>query len=78
MHDAERLRTLLVRHRLEVKGGTSHFLLADNCDALSIHRSLAERGIWTRAFANEPTWLRFELPPEEGFARVDKALSGIR
>lgn len=77
-YDADRLRKVLARHRLDVKGGTSLFTLVADVSAAAIHRALAERGIWTRVFEGEPTWLRFGLPTEEGFARLDRALSEFR
>ena len=77
-NDAKRLRELLVRHRLTVKGGTDLFVLVEDAKAAALYRGLAGRGIWTRVFASEPTWLRIGLPTEEGFARLDRALGQIR
>jgi cobalamin biosynthetic protein CobC len=73
--DAARLRGLLERHGLTVLGGTGLFVLAETADALTLHERLARAGIWTRAFADHPTWLRFGLPAGgEGFDRLDRAL----
>jgi len=35
--------------------------------------------VWTRAFSEPPTWLRFGLPGDDaGFARLDRALGKLR
>ena len=45
-------------------------------DAAAIHHELAKRGVWTRAFARHPQWLRFGLPPDgTALARLDEALT---
>ncbi len=76
--DAQRLRTLLAGHGLAVRGGTDLFVLVADPTA-TLHRRLAESGIWTRAFAEEPTWVRLGLPAgEAGFARLEAALAALR
>jgi cobalamin biosynthetic protein CobC len=76
--DAARLRALLRAHGLTVLGGSDLFVLVGDRNALALHRRLAERGIWTRAFAEEPTWLRLGLPADDaGFARLDQALAAL-
>ena len=76
--DAARLRSLLAGHGLAVVGGTDLFVLCATPDTGALHRRLGERGIWTRAFAEERTWLRFGLPADDsGFARLDRALAEI-
>jgi cobalamin biosynthetic protein CobC len=73
---AGRLRSLLQRHGWRIAGGTDLFVLVEHPDAGSIHARLAEAGIWTRAFADLPEWLRIGLPRDEAdFARLDTALA---
>jgi cobalamin biosynthetic protein CobC len=74
--DAAALRALLAAHGLAVAGGTDLFALVATADARALHRALAERGIWTRAFAENPAWLRIGLPGA-GFARLERALSDL-
>jgi cobalamin biosynthetic protein CobC len=71
------LRALLTRHRLAVRGGTDLFVLVEDDDATGLHRRLAGRGIWTRAFSDQPAWLRIGLPGA-GVGRFDRALSDCR
>ena len=72
------LRRLLTRHNLASVGGTDLFTLVDDARAAMVHRGLAERGIWTRIFAERPDWLRFGLPPgPAGLARLDHALGEV-
>jgi len=78
MRDAAALRTLLARHNLAVVGGTDLFVLVETADAHALHRALAERGIWTRAFRAHPRWLRFGLPGDDGMDRLTAALSALR
>jgi cobalamin biosynthetic protein CobC len=70
-----RLRALLAGHNLAIHGGTDLFALIGDAEAAALHRRLAERGIWTRAFADQPTWLRVGLPGNDAdFDRLDGAL----
>jgi cobalamin biosynthetic protein CobC len=71
------LRSLLVRHGLAIRGHTNLFVLIEDADAAGLHRRLAEHGIWTRAFAHQPTWLRLGLPGT-GMDRLDRALTACR
>ena len=76
--DASLLRTLLGRHRLTVLGGTDLFVLVETADAFALHQRLARAGIWTRAFAEHPTWLRFGLTGDAAsFQRLDDALQSV-
>ena len=74
---AAALRGLLVAHGLNIVGGTDLFVLVETDDAYALHRALARHGIWTRAFAENPRWLRIGLPGV-GFARLDEALRALR
>jgi cobalamin biosynthetic protein CobC len=73
----QRLRAMLARAGLTATGGTSLFTLVADDDAAAVHAFLAERGIWTRIFAADPRWLRIGLPPDAGFARLERALSAL-
>lgn len=70
---AEAMRARLARERaaldamlgaagFAVAGGTDLFRLAVHVDAQRWHARLAAAGVWTRRFADHPTWLRFGLP----------------
>jgi cobalamin biosynthetic protein CobC len=74
---SEQLRSLLARHRLAIKGHTDLFVLIEKADAAGLHRRLAEQGIWTRAFARQPGWVRIGLPGA-GIDRLDQALTACR
>jgi cobalamin biosynthetic protein CobC len=74
--EASALASLLTVHGLRVIGRTSLFVLAAADDAPRLHAGLAKRGVWTRAFAEEPTWLRFALPGKD-FRRLEQALGGL-
>ena len=74
--EASALASLLTVHGLRVIGRTALFVLAATDDAPRLHAGLAKRGVWTRAFAEEPTWLRFGLPGKD-FKRLEQALGGL-
>jgi len=57
-----RLETLLQGHGLEIVGGTDLFVLTRSEGARNLHNHLARTGIWTRAFTQHPSWLRFGQP----------------
>ena len=69
--DGGDLRGLLARHGLIVVGGTDLFALAEMSDAEALHRELAKRGVWTRAFARHPQWLA--LRPAAGWRWLGQA-----
>jgi len=76
--DRNRLQTLLDGHSLGIVGGTDLFVLASHPEARTIHRGLAQRGVWTRAFAGHPTWLRLGVPGNDSdFDRLDRALAAV-
>jgi cobalamin biosynthetic protein CobC len=76
--EAAALRTLLASHGLTIVGSTDLFVLATTDDAHALHRGLAAHGVWTRAFADHPTWLRIGLPGAANMDRLDAALSVAR
>jgi cobalamin biosynthetic protein CobC len=61
--EAAALRAVLRRAGLGFSGGTDLFSLVEHPSAVAIHRGLAKRGIWTRAFSRWPNCLRIGLPP---------------
>ncbi len=73
--DAEHLDRLLHLAGLEPLGGTSLFRLARTPDAAGRFERLAGWGVLARPFAYAPDWLRFGLPPEDGWARLEAALT---
>lgn len=75
--EAAALRNLLAAHDLPIAGGTDLFVLVAADDGHVLHRALARRGVWTRAFADHRPWLRFGLPGA-GFARLERALRDLR
>jgi cobalamin biosynthetic protein CobC len=74
--DAARLDALLTAAGFEVLGGTSLFRLAAAADAKRRFTALARRGVLTRPFPDQPTWLRFGLPKPKDWPRLKAALEG--
>lgn len=72
--DARRLDGLLERAGFEVVGGTSLFRLAAAADAPARFERLAQAGVLTRPFRDDPSRLRFGLPPDDAWARLEAAL----
>jgi cobalamin biosynthesis protein CobC len=65
----------LLRQHGTVMGGTDLFRLLGVADARPLFRHLASRGILTRIFHSEPSWIRFGLPANEAaLARFERAL----
>jgi cobalamin biosynthetic protein CobC len=72
--DARRLDGLLERAGFEVVGGTSLFRLAVAADAPARFERLAQAGVLTRPFSDDRSRLRFGLPPDDAWARLEAAL----
>ncbi len=72
--DSRRLDALLGLAGFDVVGGTSLFRLADAADAQERFMKLANAGVLTRPFAYNPRWLRFGLPAEAHWPRLEAAL----
>ncbi len=72
--DAARLDSLLGRHGVAARGQCPLFRLIDDDRAMMLHDHLASHGIWTRAFADHPRWLRLGLPGSADGARLADAL----
>ena len=68
---------LLRRHGLVPLGGCALFQWWVGADAALLHDFLARRGILTRLFA-QPSSVRFGLPTDVGWTRLDQALQSFR
>lgn len=75
--DGQRLADLLRRHGLAPLGGCALFQLWLSDDAELLHDFLARRGIFTRLF-KRPAGVRFGLPTDAGWSRLDHALQAFR
>ncbi len=73
-HEAQRLDALLTQNGFNILGGASLFRLAARTEARKIFEALASHGILVRAFAGQPTWLRFGLPEASAWPRLAAAL----
>lgn len=76
---SRRLDNLLIGARLDIAGGTTLFRLARTPDANGLFLALGRAGILTRAFAEQPYWLRFGLPPDErAWLRLQQAMAAFQ
>ncbi len=71
---ALRLDALLARAGLEIVGGASLFRLVRCDDAARRFRALAQQGVLVRPFDHDPTLLRFGLPADGSWRRLEAAL----
>jgi cobalamin biosynthetic protein CobC len=72
---AQRLDAILADLALPLVGGTSLFRLVQTPAANALFQHLGEAGIWVRAFAENPKWLRLGLPGNEAaWKRLKAAL----
>lgn len=71
-----RLNTLLKQHGLPPQGNSTLFQWLPHHNAQAVHQHLAQQGIWIRLFTD---WnaLRFGLPPETGWGRLEAALLNL-
>ncbi len=74
-HACERLDTLLGAAGLANVGGTRLFRLFRGGHARSVFDGLGEAGILTRRFAHDPDLLRFGLPADQQWSRLQAALT---
>lgn len=75
---AGRLDASLVAAGFEIVGGTSLFRLAAHARAQAIADALGQAGIHVRRFSAAPHWLRFGIPADEEWPRVEAALATER
>ncbi len=73
--DAGRLDRIVTRAGGHVVGGTTLFRLYDVGDASAWQDRLARHHIWSRIFPYSRNWLRLGLPPEDGWDRIQAALT---
>lgn len=73
-----RLDALLTKAKFEIVGGTTLFRLARSSQASEVFQHLGRAGIFTRRFAEQPSWLRFGLPGSETeWERLGAALASF-
>lgn len=72
--EAARLDALLTAAGFEIVGGTRLFRLAAHPRAQALADALGRAGFHVRRFAERSDRLRFGLPPEGGWARLEDAL----
>jgi cobalamin biosynthesis protein CobC len=76
---AKRLDAVLAGASLDLIGGTSLFRLVRMPAARALFDHLGRAGIWTRAFPDNPGWLRFGLPANEReWRRLNAAMASFR
>ncbi|TQF42391.1 alpha-ribazole phosphatase [Bradyrhizobium sp. UNPF46] len=63
--DCVRLDEMAQAQGWRLLGGTALFRLYGTPDALAVQEKLARGHIWSRVFAQKPTWLRLGLPGSE-------------
>jgi cobalamin biosynthetic protein CobC len=74
--DSVRLDAMVQSQGWQLVGGTPLFRLYATTDALAAQDRLAGAQIWSRVFAEQPTWLRLGLPGSEAeWTRLAEALS---
>lgn len=76
--EARRLDKALRAGGFDVAGGASLFRLARAGNAGARFEALGAQGILARPFDDDPSWLRFGLPPAWAWPRVRQALEALR
>lgn len=66
---------LFIQHGCKIVGGTHLFRLVEMQEAHDLWQYLANNGIWVRKFDYNSQWLRFGLPPEQEWDRVEKTIN---
>jgi cobalamin biosynthetic protein CobC len=74
--DSQRLATLLQTYGLNPDNGTMLFQLVHTPHFEKLHQHFAEQGIWVRLF-KELGALRFGLPPDYGWQKLEDALKKL-
>ena len=75
---ATSLDAILAGAGLEIIGGTDLFRLVRSKAAPALFEHLGRAGIYVRAFTDNPTWLRFALPPDASARkRLKQALAAF-
>lgn len=74
--DCDRLDEMARAQRWTLVGGASLFRLYETQDACAAQEKLARCQIWSRVFAQKPTWLRLGLPGSEAeWTRLGEVLA---
>lgn len=74
--DCDRLDEMAQRQGWRLVGGAPLFRLYETPDALAAQEKLAQGQIWSRAFAQNPAWLRIGLPGVEAeWSRLAEVLA---
>lgn len=74
--DCDRLDEMAQGQAWRIVGGTPLFRLYETPDARAAQEKLAQGQIWSRVFAQEPTWLRLGLPGVEAeWSRLAEVLA---
>lgn len=75
---ATRLDAALAGFGLDIVGGTSLFRLVSTPTARNLFDHLGRAGIWTRAFPDNASWLRFGLPANaQAWRRLNVAMASF-
>lgn len=77
--NSQKLATLLTKYHLTPMSGTALFQFLPTKNAQALQQHLAQQGIWVRLFSDTPglsarAALRFGLPPEDGWGKLESAL----
>lgn len=75
--NSQRLAALLTENGLPPLAGTALFQYVVTEQAALLHQHLASQGVWVRLF-QQPSALRFGLPPEPAWSRLELALQSWR
>ena len=70
-----RLDAVLGAAQLTPVGGTLLFRLVESPKAEAVFRRLGEAGILIRRFDRNPSWLRFGIPGDDAWGRLEQALA---
>ena len=79
MRNSLKLAALLKQYGLTPMAGTALFQFVPTTQAITLQQHLAKQGIWVRLFSDAPGLsarmaLRFGLPPEDGWERLETGL----
>ena len=70
------MQHLFQKRKIDIVGQTPLYTLIQLNDALTLHESLANQGIWTRIFEYNPHWMRLGVPKNENdFLKFKEALT---
>lgn len=80
---SQRLAAILTENGLTPTAGTALFQFVPIAQAKALQQYLAEQGVWVRLFSNSATphndaALRFGLPPEDAWERLESALKSFK